>query len=185
MPIPPQLRDLAARRAEGVPFAALQSAAQSMSEAYRERRATGDIRVRSAERVAAYLVTRAPATYVVAERVLQEVASRMGREIHSVLDVGAGAGAATLAAHAAWSAIQQSTLIEMDPGLAAAGRELLPSGAWRVTDLRRIDSIDEHDLVMASYALGELRDAEMALRLWQAARVAHRQHLGVLKTDEP
>jgi ribosomal protein RSM22 (predicted rRNA methylase) len=169
--VPPELRELSARRAASFSFSALQHAAQTMSETYRERRATAEVRVTPEERVAAYLVTRAPATYAVARSVLQEIGGRLGTEVRSVLDVGAGVGTASLAAREVLTGVERVTCIESDPTLAAAGRELVPGVEWRIADLRRMDAIPEHDLVIASYALGELRNASVAMRLWAAARV--------------
>ena len=170
--VPPELRELTARRAESCASAALQRAAQRMSETYRGRGATAEIRVAPAERVAAYLITRAPATYAVARSVMGEIAGRLGAEMRSLLDVGAGVGTAALAACEALPQVERVTCIESDAALAATGRELLPSAEWRIADARRLETIPEHDLVIASYVLGELRDRSMPMRLWAAARVA-------------
>jgi ribosomal protein RSM22 (predicted rRNA methylase) len=150
----------------------LQRAAQAMSDTYRERRPTAEIRVGPDERVAAYLVTRAPATYAVARTVLREIVPRLGVDVRSVLDIGAGVGTAALAARETLPSLERLTCIESDTALAAAGRELLPGAEWQVLDVRRLDAFPEHDIVIASYVLGELQSAGLALRLWSAARAA-------------
>ena len=81
-------------------LAALKRAAAAMSEAYREGRTA---RLGAAERTAAYLVTRMPATYAAAHAALGELRARLaGTTIESVMDVGAGTGAASLAARQCW-----------------------------------------------------------------------------------
>jgi len=170
--VPPELRELITRRAESLSFAALRQATETMSQTYRERRATAEVRVAPDERVAAYLVTRAPATYAVARSVLRETAGRLRTDVRSVLDVGAGVGTAALAAREAMPSVERFTCMESDTALAAAGRELLPFAEWQVADVQRMEVIPEHDLVIASYVLGELRSGDVALRLWAAARAA-------------
>jgi ribosomal protein RSM22 (predicted rRNA methylase) len=103
---------------------------------------------------------------------MNEAGARLPAEVRSVLDVGAGAGAAALAARKTLPAVERLTLIERDTALAAAGRELLPDAEWRVSDARKTDAFPVHDLVIASYALSEMRDPAAGLRLWAAARVA-------------
>ena len=48
----------------------------------------------------------------------------------SLLDVGAGPGVAAWAAVAAWPSLEQLTLVEAEPEMIAAGRELLPDATW-------------------------------------------------------
>ncbi|HLK67027.1 MAG TPA: small ribosomal subunit Rsm22 family protein [Bryobacteraceae bacterium] len=151
-------------RAESVGFSALKQAAAAMSEAYRGGTVA---RVPAAERTAAYLATRMPATYAAAYMVLGEVHSRLGaRNIGSVLDIGAGTGATSLAARA-WFPHAAITMVERDTPFADAARLFVPDAAVRDLSL----PLPTHDLVIAAYSLGEIREA-VAMRLWQTARVA-------------
>jgi ribosomal protein RSM22 (predicted rRNA methylase) len=161
MQLPEHVRRAIEERAERVGFAALKSAATQMSQAYRQGRAAcfGE----------AYLVTRMPATYAAAYSVLREVRARLGAEIASVLDIGAGTGAASLAARA-WFPDASVTMLERDPALSEAARCWLPEAAVITDDATRAP-LPPHDLIMAAYSLSELR-APMAQRLWAAARVA-------------
>ena len=96
--MPPHVMRAIEERAEAVGFAALKRAATAMSEAYRDGRIA---RLPDAERTTAYLVTRMPASYAAAYAVLREVRHRLGtKTVASVLDIGAGTGAASLAARA-------------------------------------------------------------------------------------
>ena len=135
-----------------------------MSAAYRDGRTP---RLSDAERTAAYLITRMPATYAAACAVLQEVAPRVG-VIGSILDAGAGTGAASLAARQ-YTPGAALTMIERDSAFAAAARQWLPDATLVSADISRLDHLPPHDLVIAAYSLGEC-GATLASRLWEAAR---------------
>jgi ribosomal protein RSM22 (predicted rRNA methylase) len=164
--LPAAIRQKIEEHAEALGFPALQRAAAALSDAYR---AGGVARLNADERTAAYLVTRMPATYAAAHAVLREVAPRIASTI-SVLDAGAGTGAASLAARDYFpqAAI---TLVERDAAFAAAAREFLPDATLLSTDIARADSLPVNDLVIAAYSTGEFGGA-LAARLWQAARIA-------------
>src|ERR1044072_1431648 len=120
-----------------------------MSEAYR---ATGrGARLEDRERVAAYLVTRMPATYAAAYKVLEELRAL---PVASVLDVGAGTGAASVAARQFFPEAR-ITMVERDRAFGDAARVWLPMAESRVEDAARA-SLPRHDLVIAAYSLGEL-----------------------------
>ena len=147
-------------------FSTLQRAAIALSDAYREGRL---VRLSAEERTAAYLVTRMPATYAAAQAVLREVSARIA-PVASILDAGAGTGAASLAARD-YFPDASITLVERDPSFAAAARQWLPDATLLANDIARMETLPPHDLVIAAYSLGEF-GAEIAVRLWQAARIA-------------
>jgi ribosomal protein RSM22 (predicted rRNA methylase) len=156
-------------RAEAVGFRGVKNAASAMSAAYRQSRA---VPLPDSARTAAYLVTRMPATFAAAHAVLRELRERLGaRPVSSVLDIGAGAGGASLAARQCFPEARTITLVERDSALAAAAQQWLPEAAIVLEDVTRIHALPPHDLVMAAYSLGEIGEP-LAARLWQAARVA-------------
>jgi len=163
--LPDRVRRIVDERANAVGFAALKQAAGALSSEYREGHAA---RIGTAARTAAYLVTRMPATYAAAHMVLREVRDRVGA-ISSVLDVGAGTGAASLAVSELWP--QASiTMIERDRAMSEAARDWLPEARVVAGDATQILSLPPHDLVIASYAAGEFAE-HMVQKLWQAAQV--------------
>jgi ribosomal protein RSM22 (predicted rRNA methylase) len=164
--LPPQVRRIINERADDIGFASLKRAASSMSDAYRGGRAP---RLSSKEDVAAYLVTRMPATYAAAHAVLSELRQRLvGTPIDSVLDVGAGSGGASLASREFFPAAR-ITMVERSVALSDAARMWLPDAAVRTLDLPA--ALSPHSLVIAAYSLGEIPHPMIAA-LWQAARVA-------------
>ena len=160
MRLPERVQDFIDARVEESGFAAVKRAAAEMSEAYRAGRA---MRVSTTERVAAYLSTRMPATYAAAHMALREI--RL--PVASVLDVGAGSGAASLAAREFWPDAR-ITMIERERLLGEAALALVPGAELRVSEA---GELPEHDLVIAAYSFGEF-ERPMLARLWKAARAA-------------
>jgi ribosomal protein RSM22 (predicted rRNA methylase) len=168
----------------------------------------------------AYAVVRAPATYVAVAAVLRELGQRApDMRLASLLDLGAGPGAATWAARAQRPELARVTLIERDPGFIDLGRRILDSSAsvgadadadvtagadaaadaianasaasaagcvydWQCADLRAAMALPAHDLVIMSYALGEL-DAVAARQIVERAWAATRQALIVIEPGTP
>jgi ribosomal protein RSM22 (predicted rRNA methylase) len=143
----------------------LKRAVAALSEAYRAGKAP---RLTTEESIAAYLVTRMPATFAAARAVFEEL---RGLEVASVLDIGAGTGAASLAAHEVFSGVDRITLIERDPSLTETALSFLPVASAMHADLAHMVGFPAHDLVIAAWSLGEI-SAPIAQRLWDAARVA-------------
>ena len=116
----------------------------------------------------AYLAVRLPATYAAVQRVFAEINVRAPQaEIASVLDLGAGPGTALFAAVEEFPSLQHATLVESDAEWITLGKRLAapPQLAgvlkvqWSKQDLRSGLSCEKHDLVVISYALGELPQA--------------------------
>ena len=128
--------------------------------------------------MAAYLAYRAPATFAAAAAVFHQVAAQRPEwRPRSLLDAGAGPGVAAWAAVEQWPSLTELTLLEVEPEMMAAGRELLPHASWVGGDISKASG--SADLVVASYVLGELPDA--------AAAAAHlwRQSADTLAVIEP
>jgi ribosomal protein RSM22 (predicted rRNA methylase) len=163
--LPVHVRRIVEVRAEAAGFPALKRAATAISDAYREGKPT---RLTSDDQVTAYLLTRMPATYAAARAALAELPNLA---IRSVLDIGAGPGAAALAARDRFPEASAFTLIERDPSLADAAREFLPDAEILASDVTNVREFAPHDLVIAAYSLGEI-EQDLIARLWAAARVA-------------
>lgn len=180
MQLPEPLRRAIEAETAAVPGGELARASERLSAQYRARdfaRAPLD----SPAARAAYLAVRLPATFAANAAVfarIREVAP--GLPLRSVLDLGAGPGTASWAACESFPEITRVTLVERDASLLTLGRHLassaphaaLRSAAWIAADLERPPALDPYDLVVLSYALGELspRAAQSLLAAaWQAA----------------
>jgi ribosomal protein RSM22 (predicted rRNA methylase) len=93
----------------------------------------------------------------------------------SLLDVGAGTGAASWAAIGQWPDIASVTMLDHNPALRALARELADSGPLAGAEILSGDIGDDKprcDVVVASYVLAEFPEASAgatARHLWVAA----------------
>jgi ribosomal protein RSM22 (predicted rRNA methylase) len=174
--LPPALSAAISALLEGVPRKDLAVAAEKMSAAYR---AGGTSRaITTPLDAAAYAVARMPATYAATLAAFEKLAQALpGFAPASLLDVGAGTGAASWAAQAEWPDIAV-TMLDHNPALRALARRLADSGPLAQAEILAGDLGVEKptaDLVVAGYVLAELsedRAAAVALDLWQSAQKA-------------
>ncbi|MGC2698430.1 MAG: small ribosomal subunit Rsm22 family protein [Candidatus Angelobacter sp.] len=145
----------------------LAQAAAQISERYKSGDISAPAITNEAQR-AAYLAVRLPATYAANQRVFSEIHTRAPEaQISSILDLGAGPGTALFAASEQFPALQQATLVESNDHWLVLGKSLtskstLPAvrqAQWTRQDLRSGFACATHDLVVISYALGELAPA--------------------------
>ncbi|HMQ35400.1 MAG TPA: small ribosomal subunit Rsm22 family protein [Chloroflexaceae bacterium] len=131
---------------------------------------------------AAYAAARMPATYAATFAALGALAAALpGFAPRSLLDAGAGTGAALWAAQATWPGLETAELVEGSQAMLELGSRLAARGGGAVARARwaRADLTSPapwgggpRDLVTAAYVLGELPEgARPALvdRLWSAA----------------
>jgi ribosomal protein RSM22 (predicted rRNA methylase) len=186
MRLPSELLAAIQQETEKIDRRQLAQAAAQLTEHYQSADFSSPAITSDAHR-AAYLAVRFPATYAAVRRALSEIrlaeinARAPQVEINSLLDLGAGPGTVLFAASEEF-ALQQATLIEVDPNWIALAKRLaaqtsLPiakNAQWLRQDLRSNDlrsndprsndlrsslSSTPHDLVVISYTLGELPKA--------------------------
>ena len=186
--LPAPLRGALERALNGVPRKVLAERAARTSEAYRAGRPSSGV-IREADDALAYALTRLPATYAACAAVLGE-AARMtpGFAPKTLLDAGAGTGAASWAASEAWPKLATITWLDASPLFLALATQLAAHGppALRTAEARRGDLTvpapwPKADLVVTSYALAEIapdRQASTIVELWDACH-------GVLVLVEP
>jgi ribosomal protein RSM22 (predicted rRNA methylase) len=155
----------------------MKGAIESLSEAYRAGRSTAAPRLDDGLLVAAYLAVRFPATQAanlaVNRQIEDALASRAADtafEPESLLDLGAGCGAATLAAKAVWPTLNTLTAVEPMTAMVELGRQMVPEATWRTLRFEQSSEFGVHDVVVSSYAMGEGRaDTLFVDKAWKAA----------------
>ena len=109
--LPPALAAAIQHLLEGVSRKDLARRAESLSAGYRQGRSSSA--VADALDVAAYVAARMPATFAAAAAVFARLAEALPDFApQSLLDVGAGPGTASFAAHEAWASLSAVTLLE-------------------------------------------------------------------------
>ncbi len=150
----------------------------ALSEGYRTRAGTGKRHVTTPSQALAYAVARMPATYGAAFAALSNAISGAGisRPV-TLLDVGAGTGAACWAAGQMLDLIsvtcveRERAMLDLGCALMRGGPESLQRARWQLADASDA-ALPPSDIVIVSYMLGEspprLRES-MLRRMWQAA----------------
>ncbi|MBS0653885.1 MAG: rRNA methyltransferase [Verrucomicrobia bacterium] len=121
-----------------------------------------------------------PATYATIVQALRELSFRTpSLLVESALDVGAGPGTGLWALREIFApSLKWVTLLEKDPGFIRLGKELYGNRSeidvkWEVCDAAMAESFPSHDLVLASFSLGEFQESDWQktlLAMWKAAR---------------
>ncbi|CAL1386583.1 unnamed protein product [Linum trigynum] len=164
------------------PFKSMES-----SQRWKIRSAYGDIGLTySDSETVAYVASRMPAVFSACFRVLNEVGKRLPDfSPAKVLDFGAGTGSAFWAMKEVWpKSIKKVNLVEPSQSMQRAGRSLI-QGLKDLPLIHGYDSIQglsknlkkterEHDLVIASYVLGEIPSMKdritIVRQLWDLTR---------------
>ncbi len=176
MELPQKIRSVLESEAESCPQGDLISAARNLSERYRGERFSGARLASGTLDALAYALARMPATYAAVS-----MAVRLSgfSEIRSLLDLGAGTGAASLAAAECFS-LSQITCLERESAMRSLGQRLLraselpgtANALWQPFDLETSPVKIRADLVTASYLLNELPQASrdsVLEEIWAAA----------------
>jgi len=177
MQLPTALTTAITALLEGVPRKELVTAAQKQSEGYRKG-ATSSAILTPAD-AAAYAIARMPATYAACAAVFARLVEVMPDFAPaSLLDVGAGTGAASWAAVTQWPGIASIAMLDHNPALRSLARKLADGGPLAAADILSGDlgaDKPQADLMVASYVLAELPVASAAAtarHLWASgARV--------------
>jgi len=177
--LPPHLKAALARLTEGVPRNDVARRAGAISQTYRS--GGGSAAIRSENDALAYALARMPATYAAVSACLEAIAA-IDSEFApaSLLDVGAGPGTATWAAAQAMHSLQQFAMLDANAALRGIALDLARvDGRFKQLDYRQGDALvelsvaHEADLVVASYAIGEVADdrrAKLIDLMWRKTR---------------
>ena len=179
MELPLALKSAVEEMVEGLPRAQLMSAARATSERYRENSGSGSRLLTTDAEAAAYAAARMPATYGAVRTALEYSLARLGdMGPVTLLDAGAGTGAGGWAANDALD-IARATCLERERAMRDMGSALMKNAGgalanadWREFDLTSDAPLEHADVVLASYVLNELAEADRlraAARLFEAA----------------
>lgn len=180
MPLPSYLSQTIQHEIETTDRTQLTRAAADLTREYKAEKSSLPIIGAAAHR-SAYLAVRFPATFAANLHVFSEI-QRLAPDlkISSLLDLGSGPGTALYAAAEIFPSLTRTTLVENDASLIQLGKRLaatsphlaVRSAEWLPQDITSL-SCEPHDLVVISYALGELPQVaaeKIILRAWQCAK---------------
>jgi ribosomal protein RSM22 (predicted rRNA methylase) len=164
--LPAELKAALDAKLQGLSRSDAASRAAVISKTYRDGGGSGAIATEAD--ALAYALARMPATYAAVTaslNALREIAPDFAPK--SLLDVGAGPGTATWAAAEAFSSLKRFALVDANSALRVLALDFF-KGSARLRDLEyqrgkaRAALADSQpaDLVVASYVIGELNEAE-------------------------
>ncbi|KRR17445.1 SAM-dependent methyltransferase [Bradyrhizobium lablabi] len=153
--------------------------AAAISKTYRDGGGSGTIR--SETDALAYALARMPATYAAMTASLNALVEiKPDFAPNSLVDIGAGPGTATWAAAETFPSLQRFTLLDSNDALRTLALDLvadsfrLREASYQRGEARAaLANADTADLVVASYMIGEIGDAEqraLAELMWQKTR---------------
>jgi ribosomal protein RSM22 (predicted rRNA methylase) len=177
--LPAELKAALAARLQGLSRNDAAERAAVISKTYRD--GGGSSAIKSETDALAYALVRMPATYAAVTaslNALHQITPDFAPK--SLLDVGAGPGTASWAAAEAFSSLHDFALLDANPALRTLALDLASGSArLRNIDYRRgearaaLADAEAADLVVASYMIGELSDAErsaLAGLMWAKTR---------------
>jgi ribosomal protein RSM22 (predicted rRNA methylase) len=166
--LPAELKAALDTKLQGLSRTDAATRAALISKTYRDGGGSGAIK--SETDALAYALARMPATYaavVASLNALRQIVPDFAPK--SLLDVGAGPGTATWAAAEAFSSLQSFALVDANTALRTLALDLA-SGSARLRGMSyargeargALADTEAADLVVASYVIGELGEAERA-----------------------
>ena len=163
---------------EGMKIAPLKETSFEITDDYKNEVQKGKHLIDDVLKAKVYSLMRMPATFGAVYDVLLNTKEFYDGEISSLIDVGAGTGAATIAANELFN-LKEITLLERQKEMREIGEfivsenEALKSqSTWDMFDLSTENIQKKADLVMASYVFNELDPKyikEAILKMWNAA----------------
>src|SRR5579872_26883 len=175
--LPLDLRKALEAKLEGLPRQDLAARAALISKAYRD--GGSSITIKSDADALAYAIVRMPATYAAVTACLNAlVEARPNFAPQSLLDVGAGPGTASWAAAEMFVSLQRFMLLDINAALQKLALDLgrhhprLAAVTCR-RDANALEEVEAADLVIASYLIGEVAEAQrdtLVECLWSKTR---------------
>ncbi len=149
--------------------------AQNVSDRYRKNEGIGKRLLTKESEAVSYAISRMPATYAAVSSVLEQILDSYHESLTSIIDVGAGTGAAV------WAINDRTTsndikCLEREESMINIGKKLMENTdlndvRWEKFDILQDEIQEKADLVITSYMINELPkgDREKAVeKLWNA-----------------
>lgn len=169
MEFPLHIREKIERLIEDEDVKQLSKAAQRLSENYRREE---HISATSKSEILAYSAVRMPATFGAVSRALELALESIDGEISSILDAGAGTGAAAIAAEALTDC-GDILCLERDRTMLELGRQFAENAKWIERDITG-GITEAADMVICSYCLNELPEKQRRSVTAELAKAANK-----------
>ena len=177
MDLPNELKVAIDNITVGVGYTQLMKDFQNLSERYRNNSSIGESILKNEREVISYAVARMPATYGAVLTALQYAMELSKLEITSLIDCGAGTGAAAWAANSLFD-LETIICLERDEMTMKIGKKLMKRShmekvKWMRHDIACDVIPQEADMIIASYVLNEMNRKDKIKtidKLWSKAK---------------
>lgn len=166
MKIPDLLENAIEKEIQGIKITELKELAQKLSDRYMNEKRTGQILLSKEKEALAYSIMRMPATFCAVTVALRNTLKIAGNcNIETVLDIGAGTGAATWAINE-FITPKEITCLEREEAMRTIGQPLMKCNSemkkvqWISEDITNSQLVKGADLIVASYIINELKQEE-------------------------
>lgn len=152
--------------------------AKEISKKYRANDNDGNRLVTSKEEAISYALSRMPATYEAVSNCIEKVFENNSFEVDTILDVGAGTGAATWALYNYFDQ-KEFSCFEREDEMAHIGKNLMKYSklfeyaTWTSFDILKDNIEEKYDFVVVSYMINELPKEQVKNiieKLWNATK---------------
>lgn len=185
MILPDYIRNQTEKLAERYKPSDLKKISSAMTDAYINNKGDGARLITTDEQTVVYAAARMPATYAAVYSALK--ASADGESFSSMLDVGAGTGAAFFAAHEL-TGVNDAVLVEREKAMTAVARSFCEAGGLSAriikNDAATFTPDGKYDLVTISYALNEMTE-EAREKLLDKLLAATKKLLLIVESGTP
>ena len=177
MALPNELTEALNTLLEGeISFNDINYNAKEISKKYRDNNNDGVRLVTSKQEAISYALSRMPATYESVSDCLEKVFEKNSFEVDSVLDVGAGTGAATWALYSFFDK-KNYACFEREDEMISIGKKIMKNSVlennakWTKFDIINDNIEEQYDLVVVSYMINELPKDQIkniVQKLWKS-----------------
>ncbi len=178
MELPLALREAMEQQLNGAQSGQMVQDAQAISLRYRTQSGRGERLLTGDHEASAYAAARMPATYGAVFSSLEQALDITGYCPATLLDAGAGTGAASWAADSLLQ-LKSVTCLERESAMLKIGKEMMQYGSavlrsakWLQQDLVQDEPIAQVELVIAAYVLNEMTVQGRLIaveKLWKVA----------------
>ena len=149
--------------------------AQNVSDRYRKNEGIGKRLLTKESEAVSYAISRMPATYAAVSSVLEQILDNYHESLTSIIDVGAGTGAAVWAINDRTES-NDIKCLEREESMISIGKKLMKNTdlndvKWDKFDILKDDIKENGDVVISSYMINELpkEEREKAVKkMWNA-----------------
>ena len=185
MILPDYIRKQTEKLAERYKPSDLKKISSAMTDAYVNNKGGGARLITTDEQAVVYAAARMPATYAAVYSALK--ASADGESFSSMLDVGAGPGAAFFAAREL-TGVNEAVLVEREKAMISVARAFCKAGKLNAkiikSDAANFTPDGKYDLVTVSYALNEMNE-ETREKLLDKLLAATKKLLLIVESGTP